>query len=86
MCVCVCECMSVLVITEVSGTVSNSCESLKFHCDPLGFQQPSLHSKSNTLRPGVFVCGTIFEQVHKQKVPPVIQSPYVNLSSTESQT
>ena len=44
MCVCVCVCVTVRVhvMTGVSSTVGNDCESdlLKLHreCDPLGFQ------------------------------------------------
>ena len=39
--------MTQAVRAKVSNMFSNRCDPFKLHCDPLGFQQPSLHAKSD---------------------------------------
>ena len=50
LCVCVCVCERERERErerelKSPGMVSNGCDPLKLHCDPLGFQQPNLHTK-----------------------------------------
>jgi len=53
--VCVCVCVYVRV---VFGTIGSGCDLLKLHCDPLEFQQPSLHTK---LDPETLKCDDHFD-------------------------
>lgn len=47
LCVWVCVCTS--VINKPFSTGGNGSDPLKTHCEPLGYQQPSLHIKSEFL-------------------------------------
>lgn len=49
-----CQCYT-LSVFFLYGCICNGCNPLTLHCDPLGFEQPSLHTKPDHINPIVWL-------------------------------